>query len=182
MNIAWRRPGIVAIFAGCAALFLSGCGEERNYAIPEELCGVRVPARLVEPFLPPGEKLKVTENSYGVSRGLEGCTASVDGHVVLYSRGEWRAERLSAKEAASVPGPWPFAGGRYVWWEQGAATVVACHVPDHDVISRDDGKGDARFFALEAEVPTADEGTPEAMRKFIVEYARAYEKSLPCKK
>jgi hypothetical protein len=182
MKIAWRRPGIVALFAGCAVILLSGCGEERNYAVPDELCGVRVSPKAVEPFLPPGEDLKVKEDHYGSNTGVEGCTAYVDGHVVLSSRGEWRAERLSAKEAASVPGPWPFAGGRYVWWERGAATVLACHAPDQDTISRDEGKGDARYFALEAQVPKPDKGTPEAMRTFLVEYARAYAKTLPCQK
>jgi hypothetical protein len=177
-----KRSGAVAVAAGCVVTLLSGCGEERSYAVPENLCGVPVSVDVVKPFLPPGEKLKVKKDHYGANTGLEGCTAYVDGYVVLSSRGEWRAESLSAKEAASVPGPWPFAGGRYVWWERGAATVLACHVPGQDTISRDEGKGDARYFALEAQVPKPDEGTPEAMRTFLVEYARAYAKTLPCQK
>jgi hypothetical protein len=182
VNRTWKRPGAVTVVGLCVAALLSGCGEERSYAVPEDLCGVRVSSDVVEPFMPPGEKLRVNKNDYGGNEGLEGCTAYVDGYVVLSSRGEWRAERLSAKEAASVPGPWPFAGGRYVWWERGAATVLACHVPGQDTISRDEGKGDARYFALEAQVPKPDEGTPEAMRTFLVEYARAYAKTLPCQK
>jgi hypothetical protein len=182
VNRAWKCLGVAALVAGCVVTLSSGCGEERSYAVPEELCGVRVSSEVVKPFLPPGEKLKVQRNDYGGNQGIEGCTAYVDGHVVLSSRGEWRAESLSAKEAATIAGPDAFAGGRYVSWDRAATTVITCHAPDRDVISRDEGKGDARYFTLEAHVPVPEEGTQSAMEKFIVDYARAYEKTLPCEK
>jgi hypothetical protein len=170
------------VLAGCVAFLLSGCGEERDYAVPAKVCGARVEPDLLEPLLPPGDKLTATKDDFGGNRGLEGCTVHVDGRVVLSTQGEWRAERLSAEEAATNPSPEPFAGGRFASWDRGAATVLACHAPARDVVSADEGEGQARYMTLVVDVPVPDEGTEDAMKKFIVEYARAYAETLPCQK
>ncbi|HEX5569660.1 MAG TPA: hypothetical protein VFY14_22535, partial [Streptomyces sp.] len=47
------------ILTGCLALVLTGCsGEQREYAIPEKLCGVPAPKDALSPLLPPGKNLE----------------------------------------------------------------------------------------------------------------------------
>ena len=170
---------IVAAMTVVTGIAVSGCGgEERAYALPQQFCGISVKSKLLEPFLPEGEKLHQNKSRNGPSLF---CTAYVDGNVVLGSRGEWHKSGETAMDAAADPGPKPFGGGKYTVWDRGASAAFPCVVPDEIVPGRN-GSWDegAEVFTLEVDVPTPDEQTEAAMKKFIVPYAKAYREKLPC--
>jgi hypothetical protein len=72
--------------AGALALAAVGCGESRDYAVPDRVCGVPVDADTLSPLLPDGEKLAESRRDKG--RGSESCRLEVDDSLVLYLAGD----------------------------------------------------------------------------------------------
>jgi hypothetical protein len=70
-----------------AALSTTGCGDdsptEREYALPETLCGLDVPKDLYDPLFPPGSDVKV-EGFPGLPYlSADRCHVSVDGEEAI---------------------------------------------------------------------------------------------------
>ncbi|MEU8705896.1 hypothetical protein [Streptomyces sp. NPDC048565] len=59
-------------------LFAAGCGGGREYALPEDLCGVPVGGEELSPLLPDGETLEVVGDPLTVNGST--CEVSVDDH------------------------------------------------------------------------------------------------------
>ena len=90
MTGAWfrRRAAAPAVASAVAALALlplvSGCAKGREYAVPADICGVKMPEKLSEPFLPDGEELRNTRERVPYSdRHYVQCEIYVDGKLVL---------------------------------------------------------------------------------------------------
>lgn len=72
--------------------FLSGCGEEeekREYAVPQDLCGMPVDIDALMPFFPPGQKVMVRPESV---KGESQCQVKVDGLAALSITQAWRGK------------------------------------------------------------------------------------------
>ncbi|WP_314219135.1 hypothetical protein [Streptomyces zaehneri] len=81
---------------------LSGCssGEEREYSLPQSLCGVAVDPDLLAPFLPPGEKVSTRQTT--PNGGTQRCNVSVDGELALAAGRLWWEKTGSVIDVAAV--------------------------------------------------------------------------------
>ncbi|WP_129842748.1 hypothetical protein [Streptomyces sp. RFCAC02] len=83
-TFANRKSRIPLMLAILATPTLSGCGgndqDALGYSTPEELCEVKIDATLLEPLLPPGDRLSFSEDGLGIS-----CVALVDGTTAVIS-------------------------------------------------------------------------------------------------
>ncbi|MFD5985634.1 hypothetical protein [Streptomyces cyaneofuscatus] len=75
MKKRFRAGAAVALLG--LSLLTSGCGSSREYAIPENVCGVPVGEKELSALLPDGEKLEVTDTSI-VTKSGSNCDVSVD--------------------------------------------------------------------------------------------------------
>ena len=81
---AARTATAAAVLLAAAAC--SASGTDRDYAVPADVCGVRVGPDLLKPLLPGGEKL--SQKSYDAGAGSPRCRVLVDGQLVLYVSGD----------------------------------------------------------------------------------------------
>ncbi|WP_448317948.1 hypothetical protein [Streptomyces sp. CO7] len=90
---AVRALSTAGLATAVAAGLLSGCSSEpeRAYSTPGSLCGTKVPADALEPFLPAGEQAAVKEDR--PSDGEARCSVRVDGEQVFVASLEWRERR-----------------------------------------------------------------------------------------
>ncbi|HZG06685.1 MAG TPA: hypothetical protein VE546_24495 [Streptomyces sp.] len=147
--------------------------QERNYEIPSTMCGTAVSPDLLEPLLPPGDKISTTLSDR--AEGMKRCLVNVDGEQVLAFNIEWREKGSSLFNFASVfPGVDPSdkesEDGRYLYSDTGAVGKVTCPKPRKT-------SGDL-FVATRV----ANSGKPDeaAMRKLIAAYAEAVGTSDEC--
>ncbi|MGI5352109.1 hypothetical protein ACQEU8_28545 [Streptomyces sp. CA-250714] len=79
------RRGLAAVVPGIALLLVAGCSTDgRDYAVPREICGVRVPQKVLEPLLPDGEKLHQSLRPVGEDGSLADCQVNVvDGPIAV---------------------------------------------------------------------------------------------------
>ncbi|MFF8954569.1 hypothetical protein [Streptomyces sp. NPDC014894] len=179
------RPAAVATAAGAAllALLASGCtGSEpeaaKSYQVPDSLCGTAVEPDLLEPALPPGEKISTRKKT---SVGYERCHVLVDDTAVLSVRKSWWDADTTAPEVASSER----GGGveldaqlsddrRLAWSTKGAVGQVHCPKPSADPDQRD-----SRLFATF--VIFGDGKAKESqMRKLITAYTESVSTSAEC--
>ncbi|MFI5984634.1 hypothetical protein ACIBEA_27630 [Streptomyces sp. NPDC051555] len=76
-----RRRGLTTLAAVGLLLALAGCGQDREYAVPDSACGVGVGAAALKPLLPAGDALRVQPEDLG--QGSARCTLSVDAKPAL---------------------------------------------------------------------------------------------------
>ncbi|MFJ8233837.1 hypothetical protein ACIQ9E_28370 [Streptomyces sp. NPDC094448] len=91
MNLTRTTSTYTTLAAAVAiTLTLSGCGsnapKKKEYAAPQQLCGVAVTKDLVEPILPPGKKIEMKESG---NVGSVECEVFIDGKPVMEARLEW---------------------------------------------------------------------------------------------
>lgn len=81
---------------------LSGCSkdEERQYALPESLCGVTVDSEFLSTFLPPGEKVSSQQET--PNGGTQRCQVSVDGKIALVAGQLWWDKTGTVANVAAV--------------------------------------------------------------------------------
>lgn len=72
---------VVPIFSGCSE------EEEREYVVPQSLCGMPVDVDALVPFFPPGRKVAVHPESV---KGEKQCQVKVDGLAALTITQAWR--------------------------------------------------------------------------------------------
>ncbi|MEU9014137.1 hypothetical protein AB0D12_31090 [Streptomyces sp. NPDC048479] len=76
-----------ALLVGATLLAaLAGCGESRDYAVPNKACGVSVDAGLLAPLLPKGDKLQVKDTDQGSESPR--CRLLVDNRLAVDLRGD----------------------------------------------------------------------------------------------
>lgn len=88
-----KRPWAVAL-AGLTVLAASGCSGGRDYAVPREICGVRMPKDVVEPLLPEGDSLRQQRRRSDAGHNqYVTCDVDVDGKgaFVVYA---WEEDSL----------------------------------------------------------------------------------------
>ncbi|MFH8725192.1 hypothetical protein [Streptomyces termitum] len=87
MTRATRR-GVTYALAAVVSFSLTACGGGREYAVPEQVCGITVNRTTLDPFLPDGEKLEIVGDSL-VETGEDTrghCEIRVDGKRAMYLR------------------------------------------------------------------------------------------------
>ncbi|MFF9803344.1 hypothetical protein ACF1G3_38945 [Streptomyces rochei] len=155
-------------------LVLAGCsGEEKNYAVPEKLCGAQVSPELTENLLPSGDEIRVVEEESNTSSPHQFCRILVDDKVELSTEGAWQPAGTTAKEAAEkslVFGTQATEGGKFAIGERRAVTVVDCK----------NSKYKAERFSVELEVNQPEGEVGEKMQSFLSAFSESYLKTLPC--
>lgn len=175
-EFARQRNPFVAPVVGVLLLGLgtTACStQERSYEIPSALCGTAVSPDLLEPLLPPGDKISITLSDR--VEGIKRCLVNVDGKQVLAVGTEWWKKGTSLRKAALVianvdSGDKETEDGRYLYSDTGAIGKVTCPKP-----RKTDGE-------LLVTARVNEPGTPDeaAMKKLIAAYAEAVGKSDEC--
>ncbi|MEV5551765.1 hypothetical protein AB0L35_37510 [Streptomyces sp. NPDC052309] len=87
-----RRTIKIPLAAVIVLATVAGCSSEkpeRDYAVPDDLCGTPVSAKELTPFLPAGKQIKVSEEDHA---GTKICNVVVDGTLVLTATQAWVAQ------------------------------------------------------------------------------------------
>ncbi|SBU95040.1 hypothetical protein YW5DRAFT_04991 [Streptomyces sp. Ncost-T6T-1] len=123
-------PARGAALLAAVAVGAAGCSSKKSFEV-SELCGRKVDASLVAPFLPEGETLKVDD---GISApGQPRCQVYVDGDLHLYVRGNidkadfdiLKATERSMRRLGN-PAPARGIGDGATIADRGAMAVQAC--------------------------------------------------------
>ncbi|MFF9674795.1 hypothetical protein ACF1GS_24350 [Streptomyces eurythermus] len=175
-NISGRgvRSVVALLGAGLLVGLTTSCSSPsptREYAVPSDVCGTHVARSLLEPLLPPGEKVSAQPTS---SVGVERCRMLVDGKVVLSTSIEKHDANTSVGDVASSaygvePTDTRADGGRTIYSKTGAVSLVECP-----------GSASANS-TLWATVRTSHDVKASSMRDFIKGYATALGKSDACR-
>ncbi|MFF6999959.1 hypothetical protein ACFY93_34210 [Streptomyces sp. NPDC008313] len=172
---ASRTGTFAAVAAIILAVPLSACskGAEKAYSVPHIVCGTKVNADLMSPFLPPGKK--ISTQSLTPNDGTRRCRVIVDEKVALIFGQIWWGEKGSIADVASVHfrvTPENAAeNGKYLYSETGAvAKTEECSTskhPDQDL-----------FTVIQVSAP--DRENKSVMRRLIADYTENVEKSDAC--
>ncbi|MFJ1812580.1 MULTISPECIES: hypothetical protein [unclassified Streptomyces] len=158
-----------------AATALSGCssGEEREYSLPQSLCGVSVDPDSLAPFLPPGEKVstrKTTPNG-----GTQRCNVSVDGELALVAGRLWWEKKGSVVDVAAVHAQVNegdvITGDDFLYSGTGAVgKVVGCTDPSHP---------DQALFTV-VQVFASGRESSSTMKRLITQYTGQVQQGSDC--
>lgn len=130
-NVAQSREhGILPLVAAITTLLsIAACSSpEKQYTVPDSLCGIKVPQKVLEEVLPSGEELTERQESSGSTKR---CRIHVDGDSVLSASTErWEGDTTASDVAQSALGVDPqdqrSDEGRYVYSSTGAVGKVDC--------------------------------------------------------
>ncbi|WP_436954752.1 hypothetical protein [Streptomyces sp. SudanB182_2057] len=139
--------------------------------MPSDVCGTQVARSLLEPLLPPGEKVGAQPTS---SVGVKRCRMLVDGKVVLSTSIEKHDANTSAGDVASSaygvePTDTRADGGHTIYSKTGAVSLVECP-----------GSASANSTVW-ATVRTSHDVKASSVRDFVKGYATAVGKSDACR-
>ncbi|PAZ14871.1 hypothetical protein CLM62_16765 [Streptomyces sp. SA15] len=155
-----------------ALLPIAGCSSsDKQYTVPESLCGIKVPQNALTSVLPNGEELTEHPESSGSTKR---CRIHVDGESVLSASTErWEDETTASDVAQSALGVDPqdqqSDGGRYIYSSTGAVGKVDC------------AKAEEAHEPLWASVRVTHDDTKDTdMLKLIRAYAEAVSSSEEC--
>ncbi|MFF8281996.1 hypothetical protein ACF06W_04640 [Streptomyces albus] len=182
------RFGVPAA-AALALTLTAGCGEaKREYQIPDDICKIPVAAERMEPFLPAGKKLH--ESNWTNHEGPEGmyCVLSVDGSEELKFSSSWASHR-SLKSRFGIGQGTRLLGGEYYTMPKNSSAYFPCSNPKVrlDAPRTKDGKRrtvPAEYYIIEVRSlhhPKDEAESEKAMKRFIVPFAKAVKKKLPCR-
>ncbi|MFG3260023.1 hypothetical protein [Streptomyces sp. NPDC048172] len=182
------RP--LALLVCASVLGLTGCGEDapdREYAIPEKLCGVPVKAKLLEPFLPDGKETSQKEQRNADDVEGLSCDLLVDGKTAIALESEWHAKKPSLRDvngSSLITDPSPperpaaLRGGSYVVGDRVAAAAVPCHSTE----ARRTDPAEGFTFSVELfDGPGSDKESKKALQRFMGPFSEALVKKLPCR-
>ncbi|WP_181792883.1 hypothetical protein [Streptomyces sp. WELS2] len=132
-NISGRGVRSVVALLGAGLLFAlttscSSSSPTREYAVPSNVCGTRMAPSLLEPLLPPGEKVGAQPTS---SVNVKRCRILVDGKVAFSSSIEKRDANTSVGDVASSaygvePTDTRADGDHTIYSKTGAVSLVEC--------------------------------------------------------
>ncbi|MFH9292298.1 hypothetical protein [Streptomyces sp. NPDC017520] len=160
------------------ALFVSGCGSSREYAIPKEACGVPMGEKELTPLLPHGEKLDVVGDSV-VKKVGSYCSINVDNYrAVSFSveqvdkfydpMGELDSFRFTNRKKMA---PLPFDGSGAMG-DRNVMISTPCGLPqaDHLVV-----------FLIAGEKATKDVNERRSdMEAFMLDFVPRVKKTMAC--
>ncbi|MFG3260025.1 hypothetical protein [Streptomyces sp. NPDC048172] len=184
-----------------SVLGLTGCGDdapEREYAIPQELCGVPVKAKLLGPLLPGGKKTLEKEHMGTEDTGGLSCDLVVDEHSAIGVFSTWESttpEPTDAGGTGSLRNPSPpespatLRGGSYIVGDRIAKAAVPCVNPKVRMpLPTPEGEksrsGPAKGFTFAVQLFNGPEDTEEskkALRRLMGPFSKALVKKLPCR-
>ncbi|MET9448867.1 hypothetical protein [Streptomyces cinerochromogenes] len=155
---------------------VSGCSshkEQREYAVPQFLCGIPVNHDKLAPFMPTGRKLTTKKD---VPDSLSWtCQVRVDSHVAVEVRQMW----LTSSSTAYFVGGQADSrldheaeGGRFLYsgWEAFGKTRRCTH-----------GKLPGSHIFTAFQMRSSDHQDADAMRRLIIDYTEAVENTDVCK-
>ncbi|WP_157877458.1 hypothetical protein [Streptomyces odonnellii] len=171
-----RRLRTPLVLVALMGLTLAGCSDpepRRAYTIPDDLCGVALSPAVLEPVLPPGDKMSSSKDTLN---GLTNCEVVVDKVVVLTTITEWYERgtsmaRVLASHMADLEDK-ASKDGRYVYSDEGGVAKIDCRTPPEGL--RDE---DPFATVLVRKDLGADE---EAVHKLLLAYTDAVGKSPDC--
>ncbi|WP_432053823.1 hypothetical protein [Streptomyces sp. bgisy022] len=155
-------------------LTVVACGsdeESRDYSVPDVLCGTRVDAEELTPFLPPGKRIAVEPD---VSPGTAWCDVSVDGKLAVRTVKTWwqggrdtayflRSQTLKEMTESAARGRFVYSG------TQAFGKTKACV---------DEKYGQELYTGFQAF--DSDHEDAEAMKRLIVSFTERVERSDAC--
>ncbi|WP_225833844.1 hypothetical protein [Streptomyces sp. NK08204] len=166
-----------AIAAIALLATLSACskgGQERQYSVPNSLCGTPVDAKELAPFMPPGRKVSVEQEvDYGFTRT---CRVSVDSKRVMETTDSWweagkdtadfmRGQTVDAVDHEADNGRYLYSGNE--------AFAKTHHCASKQLM------GNELFTAIQ--MRGSSHKDTQAMKRLIVNYTKAIEKTDTCK-
>ncbi|WP_158708031.1 hypothetical protein [Streptomyces sp. NRRL F-2890] len=185
MNRDLRRAWI-GFSVASAALLLSACSSgpaERNYSLPDTMCGLDLPENLYDPVFPPGSEKEVLDSfeKYGGLFAGRSCVIEVDGEVAIRSEttagGDFQT--VIAREGVTVEE----AEGRHVAgefeamvWPGLAVAKAPCTVP----VNSDHNMMEGFLVYLQVSHPKDDEESVEVLSRLIQPYMAAAIDGVPC--
>ncbi|NUK10881.1 hypothetical protein HRW18_23420 [Streptomyces lunaelactis] len=166
-------PLIVIAVVAAGALTACSDGKQREYAVPDSLCGAKVSADLLSPFLPPGSQVSVEDTT--PFEGKRRCNVSVDGELAVVASREWwkKDERITKVavahkdmklEKSETSGNYLYSGNGAVGRTEGCTDA--------------DFKGQSMFTAVEVYASGLDDA--KSMKGLIADYTASVEKSTEC--
>ncbi|MGI5352088.1 hypothetical protein ACQEU8_28440 [Streptomyces sp. CA-250714] len=190
-----ERLSEVRVLLVCSAVLLASCSHapEREYRVPQSLCGLKVAEKRYAPLFGPGEKIYRDDDpvKLGSARVTsQGCHYFVDGKPAVSVSGEWAEENDQA--APSTPAeaikwhntrdkPRKYEGAYDVaTWQRGAVAAIDCPRPR--------GDDDASFtrylvdiFATDTPLNDDPERAHKVFGKLAQEVMEKVAKKLPCR-
>ncbi|MEV7793864.1 hypothetical protein AB0O68_18005 [Streptomyces sp. NPDC087512] len=153
---------------------VTGCGadeESRDYSVPKSLCGIRVDAEELTPFLPPGKKLSVKPD---VEPATAWCDVSVDGKLAVRTVQTWwtsghdtayflRSQTLERVEESADAGRYVYSG-----WQAFGKTEGCV----------DEKREQELYTGIQAY--GSDHGDADAMKRLIASFTKEVEKTDAC--
>ncbi|MEU0895754.1 hypothetical protein [Streptomyces massasporeus] len=125
-----RGRAILPLAAAITALLsIAACSSsDKQYTVPDALCGIKVPQKVLQEVLPNGEELTERRESSGSTKR---CRIHVDGESVLSASTEhWEGETTASDVAQYALGVDPqdqrSDEGRYIYSSTGAVGKVDC--------------------------------------------------------
>lgn len=158
---------LVAALSGC-----DGDESERDYAVPQDLCGVAVDAGDLGPFLPDGKEITVRDKSGG---GTKVCEVVVDDKLALRATQAWVEE---GKTTAY------FASSQSLEAPEHSAEDERFRYSGNEAFGKTEGCVDTEqrqelYTAVQAQ--SSEHKDADAMKRLITAYTDEVEASPSCK-
>ncbi|MFI8370746.1 hypothetical protein [Streptomyces sp. NPDC085466] len=140
MRIAPRQVARLAAPLVALGLTATACGgTEKEYAVPETLCGVPVTQEALDPLLPDGSELM--EQPQGTSASKNSCKLFVDKQFALFVT-VWQVtdypDPLDSKEHVALDNPSVIEGlppgQKGAIGDESAMITARCTAPDKNVV------------------------------------------------
>ncbi|MFF9120469.1 ferrous iron transport protein A [Streptomyces massasporeus] len=164
--VVWAISALVAVLSGCG-----GDESERDYAVPDSLCGVAVDADELGPFLPDGKEITVRDKSGG---GTTVCEVVVDDELALRATQAWVEE---GKTTAY------FASSQTLTAPEESAEDDRLRYSGNEAFGKtkdciDKQHGQELYTAVQAQ--GSDHKDADAMKRLITDYTSEVEGSTSC--
>lgn len=169
-----RSGAFAAVVLAVLTPTVTACGgdeETRDYSVPDTLCGVRVDAEELTPFLPPGKKLSVKPKVRPTSIW---CDVAVDGKLAVRAVQKWwqggvdtayflRSQTLERVEETADDGRYVYSG----WQAFGKTEGCVDEKYEQELYTGIQAYG-------------SDHRDADAMKRLIVSFTKEVEKSDEC--
>ncbi|MDH2387812.1 hypothetical protein QCN29_03210 [Streptomyces sp. HNM0663] len=179
MKTGNRSRTVLAVVG--VSMALTSCGQaERDYAVPEKVCGAAVEESALAPLLPPGEKLKESEReSSGFGTTHHYCSLIVD-------RSEVVSIDVRTSDRTLAPEDWTTAVASYPHSAEadlgisGARAVVG----SHRALVSAQCQGRSPYLTFDiwefGDTVEASEKGAKILQTFTKEYVLGVKKKLEC--